>query len=83
MVIYWRRPEDGQGLVGERCPLLERLTYGKVEERPLFFVSAQFCALCPYRGRECKEPIWFPKEAGPARSNLKEEIYARLKGVKK
>ncbi|HIH90307.1 hypothetical protein [Ignicoccus hospitalis] len=84
MVIYWRRPLDGQGQIGERCPLIEEATLGRVEDRPLAFVSAHFCLLCPYRGKECKRPIWFPEVGGlDEKANLKEEIYARLKGVKK
>ncbi|NPA84525.1 MAG: hypothetical protein GXO07_00795 [Crenarchaeota archaeon] len=81
MVIYWRRPVDGEGQIGERCPLLERELFKGPSDRPMIFVSAQFCAVCPYRGKECKEPIWFPNVES-RKKDLKLEIYSRLKGGK-
>ena len=85
MVIYWRTPVDAQGKVGEGCPLWEKKIVGKrdPEGRPLLFVSPHLCLICPYRGKECKEPLWFPELKEMKKRDLKLEIYSRLKGGKR
>lgn len=72
MVIYWTRPVDNQGQVGERCRLLEEEILGSVDEREkIIYVSPHFCAICPYRDKGlCERPLWFPN----LRYNEKEKI---------
>jgi hypothetical protein len=49
MVMYWYRCVTGIYDPTLKCPLLGT------------DVSAHFCVICPYRGKECKDPAWFPK----------------------
>ncbi len=48
MVMYWYRCVSGIYDPTVKC---ERLGD----------VSAHFCVICPYRGKECKNPLWFPE----------------------
>ncbi|ALU12077.1 hypothetical protein EYM_07845 [Ignicoccus islandicus DSM 13165] len=47
MVMYWYRCISGIYDPVTRCNLLDT------------DVSAHFCLICPLRGKECKDPVWF------------------------
>ncbi len=83
MVIYWKLPVDGEGKIGRRCKLLEEelVRVPDPEGRPLIFVSPHLCVVCPYRGKECKEPIWLP-EMTAKKADVKSELLERLMASK-
>ncbi|UXD21940.1 hypothetical protein IPA_09810 [Ignicoccus pacificus DSM 13166] len=62
MVMYWYRCISGIYDPVQKCPLLDAE------------VSAHFCIICPYRGKECKNPVWF-SELG---SHEKEDRLRRI-----